>query len=92
MAYRFSPPTVTDAARFRADADEVTRRLWGHMAGDPKGKTVLKTGATYTECEFPYSDDIDAADIAYLGGHIYEVDATEKAALEAAGYTVETVG
>ncbi len=36
-----------------------------------------------------YSDDLDAADVVYLGGHVYEVSEDEAADLVAAGYTVE---
>lgn len=56
-----------------------------------KGITVLKKNGIYTEVRYPSSEEWVDADIAYLGGISYEVDATEKAALEAAGYTVETV-
>lgn len=37
----------------------------------------------------PTQDDIALAAIVYMGGHIYEVDATEAAALRAAGYEVD---
>jgi hypothetical protein len=40
---------------------------------------------------YPSSEEVDAADEAYLGGYSYEVSPGEKASLEAAGYTVETV-
>lgn len=86
MPFRFEPPTVTDGARFRADADATTKALFGHFAGHLRGVAVLKNGDAYVEHEFPYSDDITSADVAYLGGHVYVVDDTEAAALSAAGY------
>ena len=51
-----------------------------------EGITVLKTAGAYTQVQAPTQDDINAADIAYLGGHSYAVDSTEAAALTAAGY------
>jgi arylamine N-acetyltransferase len=39
----------------------------------------------------PSEEDIAEASNVYIGGYSYEVNASEKAALEAAGYTVETV-
>lgn len=44
---------------------------------------------TYTIVDTPTGDQIDAAAMAYIGGHIYEVDDTEAAALVAAGFTVD---
>ena len=46
----------------------------------------VKTDGTITE-EFPRWENIAKV---YYGGHIYYVDDTEKAALEAAGYTVDS--
>jgi hypothetical protein len=40
---------------------------------------------------YPSSEEIAEAEAAYIGGYSYEVSAGEKADLEAAGYTVETV-
>ena len=86
MAWRFSPPSVNDGAPYRADADEVTQRLWGHFSRHNTGVSVLKTGATYVDQQYPYQDDLDAADVVYLGGHIYDVSDAEAALLIAAGY------
>lgn len=57
----------------------------------PVGITVLKIDGEYYETRYPSAEDYDGADIRYLGGITYTVDATEKAALEAAGYEVETI-
>ena len=42
----------------------------------------------YITVDGPTVDQVNAATIAYLGGHIYYVDDTEAAALTAAGFTV----
>lgn len=84
MAYRFTTPTVLE--EMESDGHPLFSRI-----KIPKGITVLKDGGVYTQVRYPSAEEVDAADIAYIGGYSYEVDATEKAALEAAGYTVETV-
>lgn len=91
MAFQFVPPTQEEGITNRADADPTTRALFDHFSSHSTGVTVLKKDGVYTEHEAPYLEDILAADIVYRGAHIYEVDAAEKADLEAAGYTVETV-
>jgi hypothetical protein len=53
--------------------------------------TVYKIGSSWYEEEYPSQDDLDIADVVYLGGHEYTVTLAEKNALEAAGYTVSTV-
>jgi hypothetical protein len=45
----------------------------------------------YFEVRYASEDEVKASDKFYLGGITYEVDAAEKADLEAAGYTVRTV-
>jgi hypothetical protein len=52
---------------------------------------VLKIDGEYFQVRFPSSEEVQDADIAYIGGYSYEVSEGEKEALEAAGYTVETV-
>lgn len=84
MAYRFTTPTVLE--EFDGEYHPLFSRI-----KIPKGITVLKDGGVYTQVRYPSAEEVAAADIAYIGGYSYEVDATEKAALEAAGYTVETV-
>ena len=58
--------------------------LWVWYNRIDRGLTVLKKDGVYTVGDFPLTDDIDAADIVYMGGHIYQVDDTEAAALRAA--------
>lgn len=84
MVYRFTTPTILE--EMESDGHPLFSRI-----KIPKGITVLKDGGVYTQVRYPSAEEVAAADIAYIGGYSYEVDATEKAALEAAGYTVETV-
>lgn len=84
MAYIFTTPTILE--EMEGDYHPLFSRI-----KIPKGISVLKNGSVYTEVRFPSSEEVDAADVAYIGGYSYEVDATEKSALEAAGYTVATV-
>ena len=84
MAYRFTTPTVLE--EFDGEYHPLFSRI-----KIPKGVTVLKIDGEYFEVRYPSAEEYEGADIAYLGGITHEVDATEKAALEAAGYTVETV-
>ena len=83
MAFRFTTPTISEGPAAEGPLFERYRLV--------RGITVLKTGGTYYETRYPSSEEVEEADVAYIGGYSYEVDATEKAALEAAGYTVETV-
>ena len=83
MTYRFTTPTVSEGPAGEGRLFSRYRLV--------RGVTVLKIDGEYFELRFPSSEEIADADIAYIGGYSYEVDATEKAALEAAGYTVETV-
>jgi len=84
MAYRFTTPTILE------EMDSDGHPLFSRIK-IPKGITVLKEGSVYVQVRYPSAEEVAAADIAYIGGYSYEVDATEKTALEAAGYTVETV-
>lgn len=83
MAYRFTTPTVSEGPAGEGPLFERFRLV--------RGVTVLKIDGIYYEVRYPSEEEVEAADVAYIGGYSYEVDATEKAALEAAGYTVETV-
>lgn len=84
MAYIFTTPTILE------EMDGEYHPLFSRIK-IPKGITVLKNGGVYTEIRFPSHEEVEAADVAYIGGYSYEVDASEKAALEAEGYTVATV-
>jgi len=83
MAFRFTTPTISEGPAAEGPLFERYRLV--------RGITVLKNSGVYTQVRYPSSEEVEAADIAYIGGYSYEVDASEKAALEAAGYTVETV-
>jgi hypothetical protein len=92
VSYLFSPPSVNDGAAYRADADIVTRKLWGHFARHNTGVTLIKNNGVYVEQQYPYHDDLVAADLYYLGGHIYVVDNDEGLALIDAGYEPTFIG
>ena len=83
MTYKFTTPTVSEGPAGEG-------ALFGRYRL-VRGVTVLKVGGEYYEVRYPSSEEVADADIAYIGGYSYEVDAAEKASLEAAGYTVETV-
>jgi hypothetical protein len=84
MAYRFTTPTILE------EMDSDGHPLFSRIK-IPKGITVLKEGSVYVQVRYPSAEEVAAADIAYIGGYSYEVTLAEKTALEAAGYTVETV-
>jgi hypothetical protein len=83
MAYRFTTPTVSEGPAGEGRLFERFRLV--------RGITVLKIDGEYFEIRFPSQEETQAAEIAYIGGYSYEVSEAEKASLEAAGYTVETV-
>lgn len=83
MGFFFTPPTVDEA---QPDTGPLLFRY-----RIPRGVTVLNIGGLFVQRRFPALDELIEADQVFLGGHRYEVNASTKAALEAAGYTVETV-
>lgn len=83
MAYYFTTPTISEGPLGEGPLFGRYRLV--------RGITVLKSNNVYTEVRYPSSEEVEAADIAYIGGYRYEVSSSEKASLEAAGYTVETV-
>ncbi len=95
ITYIFEPPHDSDGprklseqGRRRAGVSRVANDLASRYAA-PRSFSVLKVGSTYQTIQGPTTDQVDAADIYYAGGHIYEVDETEAAALVAAGYDVQ---
>lgn len=77
------PPTLPEPTR--------PRYLNAHAkwkGGQRRGRSVLKHGSVYTIVDTPTVDQMAAADIAYQGGHIYEVTAAEAYALFLAGFNV----
>lgn len=83
MAYRFTTPTVSEGPAGEGRLFSRYRLV--------RGITVLKIDGVYYETRYPSSEEVQEAQVAYMGGYSYEVSPGEKAALEAAGYTVETV-
>lgn len=84
MAYRFTTPTILE--EMESDGHPLFSRI-----KIPKGITVLKIDGNYFEVRYPSAEEVANSDIAYIGGYSYEVEAAEKADLETAGYTVETI-
>lgn len=83
MAYRFTTPTISEGPLAQGRLFSRYRLV--------RGVTVLKIDGEYYELRYPSTEDVEAADEAYIGGYSYEVSPGEKADLEAAGYTVETI-
>lgn len=77
MPYIFTPPS--------ADRPVGVDPLWSRFHFQV-GQAVLKKDGFYTASEVVTDEDFAAADVAYLGGHIYLVSDAEAAALTAAGY------
>ncbi|MCP4961106.1 MAG: hypothetical protein GY925_17805 [Actinomycetia bacterium] len=65
--------------------------IFHRMPAKPRQVHVLKEDGVYTNYEIITTQQTQDADVVYLGGHRYEVDADEAAALVAAGYTVTAV-
>lgn len=51
-----------------------------------RGKTLLVSGATVTEAQYPDQESLDDYDHVYLGGHVYDISAAEATVLTNAGY------
>lgn len=76
------PPTLPDPRPRYINA----HAKW--KGGQRRGRSVLKHGSVYTIVDTPTVDQMAAADIAYQGGHIYEVSVEEAYALFTAGFNV----
>ena len=85
MAWVFNPPTVAYGPHVRASADPALTAWASYFPAPTKGRTVIKSGDTYTVTDDPYLDDILAADAVYHGGHVHPVSDDEAVALTAAG-------
>lgn len=77
MPFLFTPPTVKRAVGLD--------RFWSRYSIDV-GTTLLKHGEFYSSVTYPSSEDLEAADLFYLGGFFYLVDDDEAEALTEAGY------
>lgn len=83
----FRPPVELSVPNFTDRATPQQKALYRHFRPKPSGITVLKDqGGNYSQVVCPTSDQVDAAAIAYVGGHEYDVSVDEAAALTAAGY------
>lgn len=83
MTYRFTTPTISEGPLGEG-------RLFSRYRL-PRGISVLRVDGIYYELRNPSAEEIAEASHAYIGGYSYDVNEEEKAGLEAAGYTVETV-
>ena len=75
---RFSPPG-------RLERWLGTHPLFGRMS-IMRGVSLLKESGVYRQTPEPSAEEIAAAEITYLGGHVYEIGAAEVLALIEAGY------
>lgn len=91
----FSPPTVNDLPAILPDTTGLHRRLFRHYGGRPRGRTVIRSGATFVTVDTPYAEDLDGLVESvdyFLGGHIYLIDSSTADDLIAAGYDVDVEG
>ena len=79
MPYLFTTP-------FQKQGPIGVHRLW-QFYGLERGITVLKTGDGFYETQDPSQEELDDAEVYYLGGHDYVVSDEEAADLTAAGYS-----
>jgi hypothetical protein len=82
--YYFTTPTVSEGPAAEQS------RLFSFFRLS-RGVSVMKVDGVWYELRFPSSEEVAASEKFYLGGTRQEVTAAEKADLESAGYTVETV-
>lgn len=75
----FNPPVA-------AKQNPAFRSRLGAFFRNDVGRTVLKTGSTYTTVQYPSDAQVRAANAVYMGGHVYTISAAEAADLTAAGY------
>lgn len=84
MAFFFTPPTIQETP---AGGGPLLRRYGLH-----RGITVyIEANGTVGEVRYPSQTEEQSWSATFLGGHRTEVTEAQKAALEAAGYSVETV-
>lgn len=51
-----------------------------------RGISLLVTGSTVVEAQYPNQEDLDDYDFVYLGGRVYTISAGEATTLTNAGY------
>lgn len=78
MRYILTPPTVDETpAGFG-------RLMWRYRIA--RGDSLLVVAGEVIRQRTPAVQDVEAADFAYLGGHVYEISQAERDILVAAGY------
>lgn len=75
--FRFSPPGILEKRG--------KHPLFGRLL-IRQGVSLLKVNGLYRQVRFPSEEEIAAADVAYLGGYVYDIDDVEADALTDAGY------
>lgn len=83
-SYLFNPPGRLDRDR----ALQTDESPWpaGRQIPRVVGLCVLRVGGVWQTVETPRSEDWDAADRRYLGGHVHTVSQAEADDLVAGGY------
>lgn len=83
----FTPPTVNATPLAPPGTGGVAARLFRHYRALKKGVTVIQRqdGIFYLK-EYPTQEELDAALLYYLGGHVYTISQAEADDLTAAGY------
>ena len=84
MTYRFITPSVEEAP---AGTDRLFFRY-----RISRGISVLKYGTSYIQKRWPTQNEVDDADVAYIGGHEYDISLEEADSLVAAGYRSNVFG
>ena len=74
----FTPPS-------RSEHTGEKHPLWGRMSIN-RGVSILKKDGLYRQVENPTAEETTAADIYYIGGHVYRPTVVEADDLIAAGY------
>ena len=78
MPYLFRPPVVMEAQPGAGP-------LFGRIR-TPRGVSVLVTGTSVVEKRWPTIEEIEAADVCYMGGHEYVITNASAQVLIDAGY------
>jgi hypothetical protein len=73
-----TPPTEEQAI-------ESDHPLWGRYRLK-RGLTLLVSGSTVIQTQYPAQEDLDSYDHVYLGGYSHTISDAEAAVLTAAGY------
>lgn len=80
------PPVVYSLPRVTSRTRGPELAHFRHYSPLPVGVSILKINGTYTTKQNPTMDEINSATEFYQGGHEYELNAAQEAALTAAGF------